>query len=114
MEPLRRHWKLIASALILVSILALTGPRQSVIPGFEGLDAGVEGAYIRGAFYELGSTLPEGTFYDYEWGDASPRSTILRGRAGVISDWGGVRVENEYAGYLAPLGVLLVGYAVIL
>ena len=93
MEPLRRHWKLIASALILLSVLALTGPRQSVIPGFEGLDAGVEGVYLRGAFYELGNDLPSTWNYGYEWGDASPRSTILRGRAGLISDWGGVRIE---------------------
>ena len=92
MEPLR-HWKLIASALILLSVLAVTGPRQSVIPGFEGLDAGVEGVYLRRSFYELGDSLPQGVSYDYEWGDASPRSTILRGRAGLVSDWGGVRVE---------------------
>ena len=93
MDALRRYWKLIASALILVSVLALTGPRQSVIPGFEGLDAGVEGVYVRGSFYQLGDTLPEGLSYDYEWGDSSPRSTILRARAGLVSDWGGIRVE---------------------
>jgi len=93
MEALKRRWKLVALALIFLSMLAVTGPRQSVIPGFEGLDAGVEGVNVRGAFYELGDSLPQGLTYDYEWGDASPRSSILRAREGLVSDWGSVRVE---------------------
>lgn len=93
-DDLKRHWKLIGVVTILVlSYFALTGPKQSVLPGFEGLDSGIEGVTLRGDFYELGDPLPDAWNYDYEWGDTSPRSTILRGRGGIVSDWGGVRVE---------------------
>ena len=89
----KRDWKLIAIVATVVIALAVWMPRQAVIPGFEGLDAGVEGVTLRGTFYELGDPLPSGLTYEYEWGDSTPRSTILRARAGIVSDWGGVRVE---------------------
>lgn len=87
--------------LIALMVLATTGAIQmgviplGVLPGFEGLDAGIEGVYIRGNFYELGDPLPDTWNYKYIWKDATPRSMILKAREGQISDWGGVRVEID-------------------
>ncbi len=66
-----------------------------IIPGFEGLDAGVEGVYLRGQFYRLGDPLPVFTDqYQYAWGDTTPRSTVLHAQEiQYVKGWGGVRIE---------------------
>lgn len=65
----------VAATMIFV---VLAGPqffglRLSILPGFEGMEAGVEGAAIGGSFYRIDQALPQG----YSWFTSDPHNAIL-------------------------------------
>ena len=76
-----------------------------IIPGYEGLNAGVEGVNINSQFYQLGSALP----YGYRWVNNDPRSMILGANLKlVLTDIEGqVRFETgdpqQLAGWSHPV-----------
>jgi len=76
--------------LVLVFALGIAPPGLSILPGFEGIDAGVEGATIGGAFYRIDSAaLPSG----YSWFSSDPHNAILNKDLSTISSDARVRIE---------------------
>jgi len=64
--------------------------RQSILPSFEGLNAGVEGFAAQGTFTRIDQTAPS----PYRWISQDPKSGILQREQGYfIKDYGQVRVE---------------------
>lgn len=61
----------------------------SILPGFEGVDAGVEGATIAGQFCRVDSALPPG----YSWLSSDPHDAILNKDLSAASSDARVRIE---------------------
>ncbi|MEM3426127.1 MAG: hypothetical protein QXW42_04180 [Thermofilum sp.] len=61
----------------------------AILPTFEGLSSGVEGATIDGSFYRIDQPLPEG----YRWLANDPHSAILEKHRNPLMAPGQVRVE---------------------
>ncbi len=61
----------------------------SPIPGFEGLNAGIEGVEVQGRYYKLGATLPTG----YRWISTGTRSAVVAGDLTWIDTEGAVAIE---------------------
>lgn len=80
----------LAAAAFVVVIFVAAAPRLglSILPGFEGLNAGVEGAEVAGAFYRIDVPLPSG----YTWLSSDPRNTVINKDLTAGSD-ARVRVE---------------------
>ncbi|MGF3498672.1 MAG: hypothetical protein ACQXXL_03490 [Candidatus Methanosuratincola sp.] len=89
MRRLSPRYMVLAVAIFAIAILFVPQSPFSILPGFEGMDAGVEGATIAGAFARVDAPLPPG----YSWFSSDPHNAILNKDLSATSSDARVRVE---------------------
>ncbi|MEM2066737.1 MAG: hypothetical protein QXH59_09665 [Candidatus Caldarchaeum sp.] len=88
-----RKETLVAAAILTALLLFWVSPlpKIQVLPGFEGLNSGVEGIEISGGFYRIDQPLPQG----YRWISQDPKAAVVERELNPLNGPGRVRAELQ-------------------